>query len=273
MQLIDSVDVTPAENHFAQVAVNGVAISEEEILNEMQYHPAPEAEQAQQAAARALVVKELMLQRASELEISATAQAGESQEEAIIRVLLEQEIKRPEPDEEACRRYFAANPDKFQSPTIMAASHILMASDPRDLEEREKVKNQAEELIAQLQANPDQFVALAKQFSACPSKELDGSLGQISKGSTVPEFERQVLILPMGLAATPIESRYGFHIVRVDQRVEGDPLPYEQVSDAIASYLRDRVYHQAISQYVTLLAGEASIEGVSIDGADSPLVQ
>ncbi len=273
MQLIDSINVTPADNHFTQVIVNGVAISEEDILQEMQYHPAEQAEQAQQAAARALVVKELMLQRAEQLHISATTQAGESQEEAIIRVLLEQEIQRPEPDDEACRRYFTANPEKFKSPTIMAASHILMAADPRDLEQRDQVKAQAQDLIVQLQDSPNKFVTLAKQFSDCPSKEMEGSLGQITKGSTVPEFERQVLTLPMGLATTPLESRYGYHIVRVDQRVEGEFLPYNQVSDAIASYLRDRVYHQAISQYVSLLAGEASIEGVDIDAAASPLVQ
>jgi peptidyl-prolyl cis-trans isomerase C len=273
MQLIDSIDVTQADSHHAQIMVNGVTISEADIAQEMQFHPAASADQAQQAAARALVVKELMLQRADELGIEAEAQAGESPEEAKIRMLLDQEIKRPEATDEACRRYFEANPDKFKSPTIMAASHILLAADPRELAEREQMKEQAEGLIAQLQAKPESFSELAKQHSACPSKELDGSLGQITKGSTVPEFERQILALPMGLAATPIESRYGYHIVRVDERIEGEPLPYDHVADAIASYLRDRVYHQAISQYVTLLAGEASIDGIDIDGASSPLVQ
>ncbi|MDP6968081.1 MAG: peptidylprolyl isomerase [Gammaproteobacteria bacterium] len=273
MQLIDSVDVTPTENHFAQVMVNGIAISEEAILTEMQYHTAEKVEQAQQSAARALVVKELMLQRADELGIEAQAQAGESNDEAMIRVLLEQEIQRPEADAEACYRYFSANPDKFKSPTIMAASHILLAADPRDPSEREQAKTQAEALVKKLQANPDQFAPLAQQHSACPSKDMQGSLGQITKGSTVPEFERQVLALPKGLAMIPIESRYGYHIVRVDQRIDGTPLPYDQVADAIASYLRDRVYHQAISQYVALLAGAASIEGVDIQAAASPLVQ
>jgi len=273
MELIDSISVVEPSNEFAPVLVNGIAISEQDILQEMQYHPADSAPVAQQQAARALVVKRLFLERAEDLAIHAEILTGESQDEANIRELLVQEISRPEADDATCRRYFTANPNKFRTPVIIAASHILLAADPADMTARAQAKAQSKAILNTLASAPDQFGAFAKRYSACPSKEVGGELGQLSKGSTVPEFERQIFSLPQGLAGEAIESRYGYHITRVDMRVEGDPLPYDQVADRITSYLRDRVYHQAIHQYVALLAGEASIEGVTIETAASPLVQ
>jgi len=273
MDLIESISVVEPTNEFAAVLVNGISIEEQEILQEMQYHPADTAEVAQQQAARALVVKRLFLERAEALNINAPVLTGESQDEANIRELLVQEISRPEADDATCRRYFEANPNKFKTPVIMAASHILLAADPTDMTARAQAKAQAKAIINTLATKPEEFVEFAKRFSACPSKELGGELGQLSKGSTVPEFERQVFTLTEGMAKEAVESRYGYHVVRVDKHVAGEPLPYDQVADRIASYLRDRVYHQAIHQYVALLAGDATIEGVDIEAADSPLVQ
>ncbi|MBT3436574.1 MAG: peptidylprolyl isomerase [Oceanospirillaceae bacterium] len=273
MELIDSISVVEPSNEFVPVLVNGITIAEQDILQEMQYHPAGSAPVAQQQAARALVVKQLFLKRAEALDINERMMPGESQDEANIRGLLAQEISRPEADDATCRRYYGANPEKFKTPVIIAASHILLAADPADMEGRVRAKAQSKAILNTLATTPEQFVDFAKRYSACPSKNMGGELGQLSKGSTVPEFERQIFSLPQGLAREAIESRYGYHITRVDMRVEGDPLPYDQVADRIASYLRDRVYRQSIHQYVALLAGEASIEGVNIEAAASPLVQ
>ncbi len=273
MELIDSITVSDIIDDFVPVSVNGQAIDEAEILQEMQYHSADSVEAAHQKAATALVVKELMLQRAKELELSAEILTGENQEEALIRTLLTKEVQQPTPDDEACKRYFLANQDKFRTPVLIAASHILLGSDPQDQEAREIAAQQAETLIAELVKNPDRFADLAKQYSDCPSKELNGELGQLEKGQTVAEFERQVFKMEEGLALHPVESRYGFHIVRLDKRVEGKPLPYNMVEDRIATYLKDQVYRRSINQYISLLAGQASIEGVDIQGADSLLMQ
>ena len=64
MELIDSISVVEPSNEFPPVLVNGSTIEEQDILQEMQYHPADSAPVAQQQAARALVVKRLFLERA-----------------------------------------------------------------------------------------------------------------------------------------------------------------------------------------------------------------
>jgi peptidyl-prolyl cis-trans isomerase C len=273
MELINSITVSDIVNDFVPVSVNGQAIDEADILQEMQYHKADSIESAHQKAASALVVKELLLQRAKELDLSAEILTGENQQEALIRTLLVQEVKQPTPDEEACERYFLANQNKFTTPVLIAASHILLSADPKDQEAREFAAQQAETLIAELVKNPECFADMAKQYSDCPSKEVNGELGQLDKGQTVQEFERQVFKMEEGLALHPVESRYGYHIVRLDKRVEGNPLPYNMVADRIATYLKDQVYRRSISQYLSLLAGQASIEGIDIKGADSLLMQ
>ncbi|MCI0667012.1 MAG: peptidyl-prolyl cis-trans isomerase, partial [Methylococcaceae bacterium] len=114
---------------------------------------------------------------------------------------------------------------------------------------------------------------LAKQHSACPSKREGGDLGQISRGQTTSEFERQLFVLPQGLASRPVETRYGYHVVEVQRKQEGRILEYEQVAKKIAGYLNESVRRKAVSQYIRVLIGEARIQGIDMQGADSMLMQ
>lgn len=70
-----------------------------------------------------------------------------------------------------------------------------------------------------------------------------------------------------------VRTRYGVHVNRLNRKVEGAVLPFEQVYERIASYLEASSSRRAAAQYVTLLAGQARIGGFDIAGATSPLVQ
>jgi peptidyl-prolyl cis-trans isomerase C len=257
---------------FSPVIVNGLLIDGADILQEMQYHKAESANEAHRLAASALVVKEVMLQRAKELNLSAEAQTGETDDEALIRTLLTLEVSHPEADDASSLRYFEANQEKFKTPALIAASHILLGANPEEPEERDTTREKAEAIIKELQQSPKNFAALVKQHSDCPSKDLNGELGQLDKGQTVAEFERQVFSLPEGLCLNPIESRYGYHIVRIDKRVEGKAMPYAMVEDKIKTYLKDRVHRRSINQYITLLMGQSTVEGIDVQGADALLL-
>ena len=104
------------------VSVNGTVIPREAIAQEVQYHPAAKPILAWQAAARALALRELLLQEARRLGVTAvplTDSAGrrETDEEALVRGLIEQEVKTPRPDAETCRRYYEQNRKLFRSAT------------------------------------------------------------------------------------------------------------------------------------------------------------
>ncbi len=257
---------------FVPVTVNGVTIASADIARETQHHQASDPDVAWDLAARALALRELLGQEADRLGIEAepiedAEGRRETPQEARLRALVDREVVVPRADEAACRRYYEANRARFRSPTLFEAAHIL-------LPKAEGAGERALALVAELQAHPDRFAALAEAHSACPSSKQGGNLGQIGPGQTVPEFEAALARLPVGtVAAEPIESRYGLHVVRVDRRIDGRDLPFELVRERIADYLEEAVQRRALHQYVSILAGRARLSGVEFGAANGPLVQ
>jgi peptidyl-prolyl cis-trans isomerase C len=257
------------------VRVNGMMIGRDAIQREMQHHAAAKPIDAWQQAARALVIRELLLQEARRLAVAAQPLSDdegrrETDEEAMIRGLIDREVTVPEPDDATCRRYYEQNRARFRSPDIYEASHILFAALPADREAHAQARADTIGVLEILQENPGSFAALAKAYSRCPSAEQGGNLGQISAGQTTPEFEQALMALEPGqLCDAPVETRYGFHIIRLDRKHDGRMLPYELVADRIADYLRDSVRRRADSQYIARLVSAAKIEGVDLAGADA----
>ena len=249
------------------ISVNGVAIGDEAVAREMQHHPAGTRDEAEAQAARALVVRELLLQRAQALGLD------EADEDARIARLIEREVAAPEPTAEEIARYYRRNSLKFMSPALYEAAHIFFPARAGDEEARAGAKAKAEAVLAQLVANPRRFADLARAHSACASREQGGSLGQVSKGDTNPELERALATMDIGLAPAPVASRHGYHVLRLDRRVAARQLPLEQVARWIANHLRSASRHRATAQYLQLLAAGATIEGVALGSAHGPLVQ
>ncbi|MBO0496540.1 peptidylprolyl isomerase [Pseudomonas sp. Marseille-Q1929] len=278
VEVVEVAEVAPeliasSEQEWPIVSVNGVLITPEAMALELQYHPAESRESAVYLAARALVIRELLQQRIGALGLAVDIAPGENEEEAATRLLLEREISVPQCDEATCLHYFDSNRGRFHSAPLLAVRHILLECAPDDAEARQMAHVQAEILLLSLAQAPGSFAELALKYSACPSKAQGGSLGQISKGQTVPELERQLFTLAPGLADKPLESRYGWHVISIDQRVEGQPLPYEAVAGAIRTQLQQGVWQKALVQYLHTLIGAADIRGLALQGADSPLVQ
>jgi peptidyl-prolyl cis-trans isomerase C len=256
------------------VRVNGVRIARDVIAQEVQQHPARTPIEAWTAAARALVVRELLLQEARRLAIPAEPRSDdagrrETDEDAQIRALVEREVRVPDPDEATCRRFYEQNRRRFRSADIYEAAHILFAAARADQESYARARKDAEAVLAALHDAPERFGELAQAHSACPSAQQGGNLGQITEGQTTPEFEAALLdMTPGSICEAPVETRYGIHIVRLDRKIEGNELPFELVADRIAAFLTESVHHRATAQYIARLASAAEIEGVTLAGAD-----
>lgn len=251
------------------IKVNDVEISESAILAEMQYHPAESHDAVYHKAAQCLVIAEVMRQQAKSQGINTESVRSND----YIDELIELEVHVPKAGSEECHQYYQANLDKFFTSPLVAARHILIAAHPEDPQAREEALKLSESLIEKLSDAPDSFGELARQYSHCDSAHHDGQLGQLSRGQTVSEFERQVFTAPPGLISRPVETRFGFHVVWVDQRIDGEQLPYEHVAERISQYLNERVQHKAYAQYVDYLLSEAEIEGIEIAVSNSPLMQ
>ena len=246
------------------ITVNNKVIGEEALANELQYHPSSTLDQAVQQAGQALVIRQLLLDEASQQGLDTTP----DNEEVAFQKLMSDSVSYDDPTEDDCVRFFESNREKFTTVPLMEVDHILLAAAKDDFEGRDEAKAKAKEIIAKLQADTSLFAELAKEFSACPSKETGGSLGQISKGQTVPEFERQLMNQPEGLAASPLESRYGLHVVNVTRKIDGKPLEYSMVADKVRGYLVNRASHLAIQAYIQGLVEQAEIDGVDIRFAE-----
>ena len=216
-------------------------------------------------------VRELLRQQAVALGLL-KADADDAAVTAGIEQLLAREVTTPSPTEEECRRYYDVHAEEFCSADLVCARHILFQITPGcnvDL-----VRAEAEQTLAQLLAAPDDFEACALTLSNCPSGRQGGNLGQINRGDTVPEFERALFRLQStGILRELVKTRYGFHIVAVDQRIPGATLPFEIVRDRVAERLKAGVEERALRQYVSILAGQAKVTGLDLQSATSPLVQ
>ena len=154
----------------ARASVNGIEIPPADIAAEAQNHPASTPDAALRDAARALAIRQLLLQRARTLGITPRperdeADRRETEEEALVRQVLDTEVKVPEADEDACRRYYENNKKRFASPALYEASHILFAAKQDDTPAFNGAVAQAEKAISTLSARPGAFADLARKLS------------------------------------------------------------------------------------------------------------
>jgi peptidyl-prolyl cis-trans isomerase C len=237
-------------------SVNGIALVEP-------------GEQLDQDALRQRACTELLRQEATRLGI-----AGGTTSLAI-ETLLEQAVTVPEPTTEACRRVFDANPTRYARGERLRLSHVLLAvTQGVDVN---ALRQRGEAMLFDLRcAEPesDAFRIAAKRWSNCPTGADGGDLGWVLRDDCAPEFAREVFgQQTVGILPRLVHSRFGFHIVEVCERETGIQPAFEEVQQAIAAGLRQQTWANALRQYLQLLAGQATLQGVDLHGADSPLVQ
>lgn len=266
-----SEPLIPPPPSFGEVRVNGVEIEPEAIAREIQHHPAPDAETAWVEAARALAVRELLLQEAQRLGIEAEPEADEAGrleagDDALVRAVIEQEVKPEIAGETECRRYYEANIARFRTPDLFEASHILIEPEGADEAAWAAAQEQAHAIAAKVGDDAKAFAEAARTLSQCPSAQQDGSLGQIRRGELAASVQAGIEALAEGTAGrAPARSRFGWHVLRLHRRIEGRTLPFDIVRDKIADMLEARSWSMAAARYIASLATRSEIEGVRID--------
>ena len=266
------------ESHPPVVAVNGAVIPGTVIAREVQYHSGDSPQQSWQDATRALIIRELLLQRARTLNLRPESDSAgglrETEEEALVRAVLDHDVHTPSADDDSCKRYYQSNLARFRSPDLYEPRHILFQANRSDEAAYAQALAKAESVLVTVTQRPDSFARFARDLSDCPSRQDGGLLGQVVAGETTPEFDAALRRLRPGqTCGQPVCTRYGVHVLRLERKTDGRTLPYGEVRDRIATYLLDRSWRRAVAQYVSHLAGAATITGFQLPGAMSPLVQ
>ncbi len=142
--------------------------------------------------------------------------------------------------DQAVKEYYASHAAQFGQPEQRSASHILIAADATaDVAARAKAKAKATELYQTLKKSPERFAELARTQSQDPgSAAQDGSLGSFGRGMMVKPFEDAVFSMKPNEIRGPVESDFGYHIIRLDEIQPGKTAPLEVVRPAVVEELR-----------------------------------
>ncbi|MFO1280099.1 MAG: peptidylprolyl isomerase [Burkholderiaceae bacterium] len=194
-----------------------------------------------------------------------------------IEALLEQSLIIPEPTEEACQRHHAAHRATYCAGERVNVRHILFAvTQGVDVV---ALRNRAETTLLDVRCHDgrradEAFAEAASTLSNCPSGAEGGHLGWLSASDCAPEFACELFgHAEVGVLPRLVHSRFGLHVVEVLEREPGVEQAFESVRGAVAMALRQQAYVTALRQYLSLLAGQAQLEGVELDVAETPLVQ
>ena len=200
-------------------------------------------------------------------------------ERQIIEAMVDAEVQSPQPNEDECQRYFDANPSQFVVGQALHVRHILFAVTPGVNVHALTVH--AEKALLELtrnDASPERFTQLAAELSNCPTSTQGGDLGWIGPDDCAPELANELFHQKhsqwgMGVHPRLIHTRFGFHIIEVLSRRAGKQPAYAEVHERIKALLAMQSRARALHQYMSLLVGEAQLDGIELEGADSPLVQ
>ncbi|HVY04818.1 MAG TPA: SurA N-terminal domain-containing protein [Burkholderiales bacterium] len=142
--------------------------------------------------------------------------------------------------DEEVKKFYDENQKRYQTAEERRASHILIpAAASAAPEEKAKAKAQAEDILKQVKANPKKFGELAARFSKDPgSAERGGDLGFFSRGLMVKPFDDAAFSMKTGEIAGPVETQYGYHIIRLDAIKPVQATPLESVKAQIVEELR-----------------------------------
>ncbi len=135
------------------------------------------------------------------------------------------------------------------------ARHILVDS-----------QEKANDLVKELEDGAD-FVTLAKEHSDGPSGARGGDLGYFTEDDMVPEFSKVAFATKVGeYTKKPVKTRFGWHVIKVEDKRVRKPSPYEEVKPILEAQERRMILDELIGEWVK----EARIETFDINGNPLP---
>lgn len=158
------------------------------------------------------------------------------------------------------REYYDSHPERFQKPEQVRASHILIKVDPKaDQLQKAEAREKITQIQKKLQKGED-FGSLAKEYSEGPSAAEGGDLGYFTRGQMVKPFEDAAFAMKRGDVSDMVETRFGYHLIKVTDKAPETTISYEDVKDRLGQFLKQRKIQQEIEPYVKTLEVKAKIE-------------
>jgi peptidyl-prolyl cis-trans isomerase C len=186
-----------------------------------------------------------------------------SRKEIVLDNLLQKEVvsKITVTDAEV-KKFYDENKDKapLKTEDSIRASHILIGADEKaSADDKKKAKEKAESIHKKVLAGED-FAAAAQKDSTCPSAAQGGDLGYFTKGQMVPEFEAAANALKPGEVSGVVETKFGYHIIKVQEKKTAGTVSLEEAKKNIEGYLKSEKIQKGVSEYLEKLRKEGKVE-------------
>ena len=162
--------------------------------------------------------------------------------------------------EEEVKDFYKKQPDLFKEPEKVKASHILIKFDSQaDKSAKDQAKIKIKEIQKKLKGGED-FAVLAKEFSEGPSNVKGGDLGYFKRGQMVQPFEDAAFKLEPGVVSDIVETRFGYHLIKVVDKKPESVVNYENAKDKIVNYLKQEKTGKELKRYIEEVQQKAIIE-------------
>lgn len=156
--------------------------------------------------------------------------------------------------------FYTDNPQYFQQPEKVQASHILIKVDEKADEATKKAaKDKAAEILKKVKAGGD-FGTLAKENSDCPSKDRGGDLGLFGRGQMVGPFEQAAFSMKVGDISDIVETQFGYHIIKLTDKKAPKTETLAEATPQITEYLKGQGFNRFMTTYNKDLKDKAKIE-------------
>ena len=176
-----------------------------------------------------------------------------------INALMEAKSPETKVSEEEVKAFYNENPQHFNKPEQVQASHILCGkrgiTEDEYAAELEKIKAAKARLDA-----GEAFADVAKDVSTCPSSARGGDLGMFGKGQMDPAFEKAAFSLEVGETSDIVKSSFGYHIIKVTDKQEAQTVPFEEAKENITRYLEQQQQREFWEEYKQQMMEDADIE-------------
>jgi peptidyl-prolyl cis-trans isomerase C len=176
------------------------------------------------------------------------------------------------PDSEL-KAYYDSHPDEFKRPERARARHILVKVDANASEaDKTAARKKIDGIQAQLKKGGD-FAKLATENSDCPSSKNGGDLGFFTRGQMVKPFEDAAFALKPGGVSGVVETQFGYHIIKLEEKEPAASLSFEQVKDELQQKLKQSKVRDALKAYIESIKNKGKVEIAKLEDKIAPVAE
>lgn len=162
-------------------------------------------------------------------------------DEMLTNYAIKKAVEKVKVTDDEIQKFYDENPDQFEAGMAYNASHILVETEEK-----------AAEIAAQINAGEISFEDAAKANSTCPSGQQGGELGDFGHGQMVPEFEQACDELEIGEMSVPVQTQFGWHLVKLNKKENGGKMELaevkEQIRQALMQQKQQAAYQSRVNQ-------------------------